>query len=79
MELRRVKRDFVHDKREEERAYREARYDDENWARQWYLVGHLIVTICLKRSLHRVYFSGIIANQSAKLRCRGTARRHKMR
>ena len=37
-EIRRVKRDLVHDKREEERAYREARYDDENWTRQWYLV-----------------------------------------
>ena len=40
-ELRRVKRDLIHDKREEERAYRQARYDDENWSRQWYLVGLL--------------------------------------
>ena len=37
-EIRRVKRDLLHDKREEERAYLQARYDDENWTRQWYLV-----------------------------------------
>jgi hypothetical protein len=33
----REKRDLV-DKREEERAYREAGFDDDYWQRQWYLV-----------------------------------------
>jgi len=46
LEIRRVKRDLMHDKREEERAYLQARYDDENWTRQWYLV---------RRYLHAIH------------------------
>ena len=35
--MKRVKRDLV-DKRQEARAYRNVRYTDQKWDKQWYLV-----------------------------------------
>ena len=62
-EIRRVKRDFVHDKREEERAYRQARYDDENWTRQWYLVRRSLQATCALSTL--AFFGPENGSQSA--------------
>jgi len=61
-EILRVKRDFVHDKREEERAYREARYDDENWSRQWYLVRRFSV-------LRHIFSHGFVVRHRDSLWC----------
>jgi proprotein convertase subtilisin/kexin type 1 len=50
-EIYRVKRDLV-EKREEERAYREASYDDDYWERQWYLFDSRTSTNTPKLDLH---------------------------